>query len=83
MRIRLLTFRLLGAAAIASSAASIAPAVAQPSFGDCAKSVERSGYIIYDMDFKKSAYEIDARKGGREWDIKTDRNCKFLDARPD
>lgn len=70
-------------AVIAASAASTLPARAQPSFGDCAKSVERSGYVIYDMDLKGSTYKIDARKGGQEWDIKADRNCKIINTTPD
>ena len=76
-------YKLLGVAVIAGSAASALPAGAQPSFGDCAKSLERSGYVIYDMDFKGSTYEVDARKGDQEWDVKADLNCRILNARPD
>jgi hypothetical protein len=74
---------LLAISTIASSAATALPAGAQPSFGDCAKSLERNGYVIYDMDFTGSTYEIDARKSGQEWDVKADQNCRILDARPD
>lgn len=59
------------------------PAQSQPTFGDCAKAVERDGYLILEMDARGSSYDIDARKGGREWDIQADMNCRILDARPD
>jgi hypothetical protein len=83
MSIRSVISRLLGVVTIAGSTAPALPAGAQPSFGDCAKSLERSGYVIYGMDFKGSIYEVDALKGGQEWGIKADRNCKILDARLD
>ena len=83
MSIRSKIYTLLAISAIASSAATALPAGAQPSFGDCAKRLERSGYVIYDMEFTGSNYEVDARKGGQEWDVKADPNCRILDARPD
>jgi hypothetical protein len=83
MTIRFKVYKLLGIAAIAGSTGTALPAGAQPSFGDCAKSLERSGYVIYDMEFTGSTYDIDARKGGQKWDVKANRNCRILDARPD
>ncbi len=83
MTIRFKVYKLLAISAIAGSTGAALPAGAQPSFGDCAKSLERSGYVIYDMEFTGSTYEVDARKGGQEWDVKADRNCRILDARPD
>lgn len=83
MSIRSKIYMLLAISTIASSTGTALPAGAQPSFGDCAKSLERSGYVIYDMEFTGSTYDIDARKGGQKWDVKANRNCRILDARPD
>lgn len=69
---------LLGVSALACSAAIALPAQAAPSFGDCAKQIERRGYEIYDMDATANGYDIDAIKGGRRWDLKLDRNCTIL-----
>ncbi len=82
MPIRFYASRLMGVSLILLGSFSL-PAGAQPSFGDCAKSVELSGYVIYDMQLEGSTYEIDARKGGQKWDIRADRSCKILDVRPD
>jgi hypothetical protein len=75
-------FGLVGLELLVMSSAAL-PAMARPTFGDCAKAVEREGYLILEMDARGSNYDIDARKGGREWDLQADRNCRILDARPD
>ena len=75
-------FGLLGLELLVVSSTAL-PALSRPTFGDCAKAVERDGYLILEMDARGSNYDIDARKGGREWDIQADMNCRILDARPD
>jgi hypothetical protein len=69
---------LLGVSALACSAGIALPAQAAPSFGDCAKQIERRGYQIDEMDANANGYDIDAIKGGRRWDLKVDRNCTIL-----
>ncbi len=76
-------FVLMGLEILIVSNTTALPALSRPSFGDCAKAVERRGYLILEMDARGSIYDIDARQGGREWDIQADMNCKILDARPD
>lgn len=60
-----------------------AAAQARPTFGDCAKQIEKRGFEIYDMDAKSSMYEVDAIKSGSRWDVRVDINCQVIDERPD
>ncbi len=75
--------QLLGLGALACTAGLVLPAHAAPSFGDCAKQIERRGYVIEDMDTEGPGYDIDAMKGGRKWDLRVDNTCKVLKERLD
>lgn len=78
-----LVSKILGLASLSWAATLIAPAQAVPSFGDCAKQIERRGYVIYDMDQRGPGYEADVVKDGRRWDLRLDQTCKVLDERLD
>lgn len=78
-----LAVKLLAFSTFTCAAAVAMPAQAAPSFGDCAKQIERRGYVIDDMDTEVSGYDIDASKGGRRWDLRVDKNCIILKERLD
>ena len=83
MRSPLLNASILGGFLASAAMLTAGSAHAKPSFGDCAKQIEQRGYLIYDMEIRRSAYEIDATKGGRRWDLRADENCRITDERPD
>jgi hypothetical protein len=83
MRSTFINASILGGFIASAALLTAGPAHAKPSFGDCAKRIEQRGYSIYDMEIKRSAYDIDATKGGRRWDLRADENCHITDERPD
>ena len=78
-----LVFKILGLGSCALAATVTGPVQAMPSFGDCAKQIERRGYQIDDMDRRGRGYEVDTLKEGRRFDLWLDNNCMVLDKRPD
>ena len=83
MRSTVLSASILGGCFASALLFSAGSAQAKPSFGDCAKQIEQRGYAIYEMELKRSVYDIDATKGGRRWDLRADENCRIIDERPD
>lgn len=83
MNHKALAVKLLAVSGFTGWAAVAMPAQAAPSFADCAKQIERRGYVIDDMDTEVSGYDIDASKGGRMWDLRVDKTCKILKERLD
>jgi hypothetical protein len=83
MRSTLLNASILGGFLASAAMLTSGSAHAKPSFGDCAKQIEQRGYLIYDMEIRRSAYEIDATKGVGRWDLRADENCRITYERPD